>query len=548
MGGDGSGTIGGVTDAVIIGSGPNGLVAANLLADAGWQVTVLEATPAPGGAVRTAELTAPGFRNDVFSAFYPFGAASPVIAGLGLDRYGVRWCHAPAVVGHPTDDGRVAILSRDLEVTAASLDAYSPGDGATWRGLVEQWNRISPPLLEALFRPFPPVRPGVSALRALGTAEALRFARFAVLPLRRYAHETFGGEGAAALLAGNALHTDLGPDSAGSAIFGWLLCMLGQTVGYPVPEGGAGALSDALVARLTAAGGELVCDARVASIVIRHGRAVGVRTADGQEVPARRAVLAAVDAPQLFGSLVGAEHLPARLVDDLRRFQWDNATLKVDWALSSPIPWDRPGLAGAGTVHVGGGLDSLSHYTTALAQGVVPADPYAVVGQMTTSDPTRSPAGTESAWAYTHVPQQVTGDAGDEGITGRWDSREVDLVIARVEQQIEKLAPGFGSRVLARHVMGPHQMNDRDAILHLGALNGGTAAIHQQLFWRPVPGLGRPETPVRGLYLASMSAHPGGGVHGGPGSIAATAALRDAGWLGPIRRAALRAANRAVYR
>lgn len=542
------GTMDAVADAVVIGSGPNGLVAANLLADAGWRVVVLEAADVPGGAVRTAEVTAPGFRNDLFSAFYPLGVASPIISGLGLERYGLQWTHAPAVVAHPTEDERVAVLHRDPADTAASLDAYHPGDGEQWIRLVEDFRRIQQPLVEALFRPFPPLLPAVWLVRAMGAAELLRFARFATLPLRRFAHERFAGEGAAALLAGNALHTDLGPDSAGSAVFGWLLCMLGQTVGFPVPVGGAGALSDALVARLRAAGGELVCGARVAEVVIRGGRAVGVRTADGREVSAGRAVVGAVDAPQLFGTLVAPEHWPARLLDDLRRFQWDNGTVKVDWALSRPIPWKLPGPAGAGTVHVGGGLDPLTRYATQLAVGAVPDQPYCVVGQMTTADATRSPAGTEAAWAYTHVPQRVVEDAGEQGITGRWDRAEVEAVVRRMEAQIEALAPGFRDLIQARYVQGPRDLESTDPVLHTGALNGGTAAIHQQLFWRPIPSLGRPETPVRALYLASMSAHPGGGVHGGPGANAATVALRDAGVFGPLRRAAIRAANRAIYR
>jgi phytoene dehydrogenase-like protein len=542
-----SGSIAVVTDAVVIGSGPNGLVAANLLADAGWQVVVVEAAATPGGAVRTAEITAPGFRNDLFSAFYPFGAASPVMQRLQLDRWGLRWSHAPAVVAHPTDDGRVAVLHRDRDVTAASLDAYAPGDGAAWLDIVEQFERIREPLIEALFRPFPPVRPAVGVARALGTAELLRFARFGTLPLRRWADERFGGAGAAALLAGNALHTDLGPDSSASAIFGYLLCMLGQWVGFPVPVGGADSLTTALVRRLEDAGGRVICDARAVSVVVRQGRACAVVTADGREISAGKAVVAAVDAPQLYGELVAPEHLPPRLLDDLRRFQWDNGTVKLDWALSGPIPWQREQVGQAGTVHVGGDLDVLTTYSTQLAMGLVPSSPYLVVGQMTTSDLARSPAGTESAWAYTHVPQQVTGDAGEDGITGRWSAAEVEAVARRMEAQIEHLAPGFTSLIIGRHVMGPGQLESEDPILHRGALNGGTASIHQQLFWRPIPGLGRPETPVRGLFLASMSAHPGGGVHGGPGSNAAVVALRDAGLTGPVRRAVIRAAHRRVY-
>ena len=536
-----------MTDAVVIGAGPNGLVAANVLADHGWSVLVLEASDAPGGAVKSAEVTAPGFVNDLFSAFYPLAVASPVIQGLELDRWGLRWTQAPTVVAHPTDDGRSALLHRDAEATAVGLDCYSPGDGEAWVRLVEQFEHLREPLLAALFRPFPPVVPAAQVLRRLGVGDALRFARFALQPLRRWTEESFNGVGAASLLAGNALHTDLGPEAAGGAIFGWLLAMLAQTVGFPVPVGGAGMLSQALAARLRDQGGELVCKAPVRQVVVRDGRAVAVRTADGQEHAAARAVLAAVDAPQLLTHLVGEEHLPPRMVADLRRFQWDNATVKVDWALSGPIPWADPECGLAGTVHLGGPVDALTGYTSALAVGAVPARPYVVLGRMTTADASRSPAGTEAAWGYTHVPQRVQSDAGGDGITGRWDDREVQAVVDRIEAEVERHAPGFRELIMGRHVFGPLGLESADNNLFRGALNGGTAAVHQQLFWRPVPGLGRPELPVERLYLASASAHPGGGVHGGPGAIAARAALRNNGVLGPARRGALRAAFRAVY-
>ena len=536
-----------MTDAVVIGAGPNGLVAANFLADAGWSVLVLEAADVPGGAVRSAEVTAPGYVNDLFSAFYPLAVASPFIAGLQLDRWGLRWTQAPTVVAHPTDDGRSALLHRDPAATAAVLDGYAPGDGEAWLRLVDRFTTIREPLIDALFRPFPPVAPGVRLLRELGSAEALRFARFAVQPLRRWADESFQGVGAASLMAGNALHTDLGPESAGSAAFGWLLAMLAQTVGFPVPVGGAGQLTEALVARLRARGGELVCGAPVERVVVRDGRAVGVRTVSGDGHPAAKAVMAAIDAPALLTALVGEEHLPPRMREDLRRFQWDNATLKVDWALSAPIPWKDPECGLAGTVHLGGPVDALGDYASALATGTVPARPYVVLGQMTTADASRSPAGTEAAWGYTHLPQRVRGDAGGDGLTGRWDDREVQAVVDRIEAEVERHAPGFRDRVVARHVLGPLGLQAADRSLIRGALNGGTAAIHQQLIWRPVPGLGRPELPVQRLYLASASAHPGGGVHGGPGGIAARVALRDAGVLGPLRRTAIRAAFRRVY-
>jgi phytoene dehydrogenase-like protein len=536
-----------VTDAVVIGAGPNGLVAANMLADAGWSVIVLEAADSPGGAVKSAQVTAPGFVNDLFSAFYPLSVASPLIAGLELHRWGLAWTQAPTVVAHPTDDGRSALLHRDPEATAAGLDGYAAGDGQAWLSLVDRFRTICEPLLAALFRPFPPVAPGIRLLRELGSAEALRFARFATQPLRRWTDECFAGAGAASLLAGSAMHTDIGPDTAGSAVYGWLLAMLGQTVGFPVPVGGAGNLTKALVARLRDRGGQLVCATPVDRVVVRAGRAVAVRTASGDEHPADKAVLAAIDAPQLLTALVGEEHLPPRMRADLRRFQWDNATLKVDWALSGPLPWNDPECTLAGTVHLGGPVDALADYASALATGTVPARPYVVLGQMTTADSSRSPAGTEAAWGYTHLPQRVRADAGGDGITGRWDDREVQAVVERLEAEVERHAPGFRDRIVARHVCGPPGLQGADRSLHHGALNGGTAAIHQQLVWRPVPGLGRPELPVQGLYLASASAHPGGGVHGGPGGIAARVALRDAGVLGPVRRTATRAAFRLVY-
>jgi phytoene dehydrogenase-like protein len=263
----------------------------------------------------------------------------------------------------------------------------------------------------------------------------------------------------------------------------------------------------------------------VREVVVRGGRAVAVRTASGTEIQARKAVLAAVSAPQLYGGLVSWEHLPARLRDDLRRFQWDFSTFKVDWALRAPVPWDAPGVPGAGTVHIAASLDEMSQYALQVATGQVPARPFVLAGQMTTADHRRSPEGTESLWGYTHVPRSVRGDSGGT-LTGSWDEREQEAFADRIEAQIERFAPGWRDLVIARRITTPQQFEEADANLNRGALNGGTTAVHQQLFFRPTPGLGRPETPVAGLYLASSSAHPGGAVHGACGANAARAALR----------------------
>src|SRR3954451_7447478 len=281
-------------DAVVVGAGPNGLVAANALVDAGWDVLVLEEQAAAGGAVRTEEVIAPGFRTDLFSAFYPFAAASPVIKGLNLGDHGLRWVHAPSVLAHALDDGRAAVLHHRVEDTAAGLDEFAPGDGDAWLRMVDAWRRIRDPLLDALFTPLPPVVPLTRLLRRAGVAGALDLARIGVLPVRRLADETFRGDGGGLLLAGNAMHADVPPDAAGSGVFGWLLAMLGQDVGFPVPQGGAGALAGALVARLEAGGGRLETGTRVDRIHVVGRRAVGVRTAGGEHVRARRAVLADV--------------------------------------------------------------------------------------------------------------------------------------------------------------------------------------------------------------------------------------------------------------
>ncbi|HUR50987.1 MAG TPA: NAD(P)/FAD-dependent oxidoreductase [Mycobacteriales bacterium] len=512
-------------DALVIGAGPNGLVAANLLADAGWDVLVLEAKPEPGGAVKSAQVTSPGFVSDLYSSFYPLALGSPVMRDLHLEEQGLRWRHAPQVLAHPLLDGRAAVLSRDLETTAASVGAFHPSDAQAWRDLAEEWQELSPHLVESLMRPFPPVRPAARVVRRLGAAGSLRFARFMTLSVRRFAEERFTGEGAGLLLAGNAMHTDLSPEAPGSALFGWLLAMLGQHVGFPVPEGGAGELTRALVSRLESRGGRLECSAAVDQVLVEDGRVTGVRVADGRVLRAR-AVLADVPAPVLYRDLLGGDLLPSRLRDDLDRFAWDDGTVKVDWALSGPIPWRASEVHGAGTVHVAGDLGDVSRFGHELENDLLPSQPFLLLGQMTTADPTRSPAGTESAWAYTHVPQHARGDAAGVLTGDLTDPAQQQLFLDRVEARVEQFAPGFRDLVTGRHVAFPQDLQSGDANLVGGALNGGTSGLHQQLFLRPTPGLGRPETFVAGLYLASASAHPGGGVHGACGANAARAALR----------------------
>ena len=515
-------------DAVVIGAGVNGLVAANLLADAGWSVLVLEEQPTVGGAVRSDSELQDGFVQDTFSAFYPFGAASPALAALDLGAHGLVWRHAPAVLGNPLPGGRWALLQRDREATAAGFERMHEGDGQAWRDLVAQWDRLDGHLTGALLSPFPPVRHGLPLLARLGTETGLDTARMLLVSVRRLVEERFAGDGPGVLLAGNAMHADFSPEGAGSGVFGWIMTMLAQTVGFPVPEGGAGALSDALLRRLTSRGGEVRTMVAVTGIEVRGRRASAVTTAHGERIAVGRAVLADVAATSLYGGLVGWQHLPARTRRAMRRFAWDPATVKVDWALSGPVPWDPAPDVLPGCVHVCDGLDELSLESAQVAAGYVPSHPFLLTGQMTTTDPTRSPAGTESMWAYTHVPQQVRADAGPDELSGDWDGGDAERFADRMQARIERYAPGFGGLIRARRVLSPTELERRDANLVRGAVNGGSAQLHQSLVFRPAPGLGRANTPIRGLYLASASAHPGGGVHGAPGANAARAALAGA--------------------
>lgn len=513
--------------ALVIGAGPNGLVAANRLADAGWDVLVLEAQDHVGGAVYSDQAVAPGFVHDTFSSFYPLAGASSVIKGLELERHGLVWAHAPAVLGNQLPDGSWAMLYRDAERTAANLEAACPGDGDAWMALYSDWLKIGPAIIEALLSPFPPVRGGLKVLAKLPSVGGLDFVRTLLEPAATMGGKRFGGEGARLLLAGNASHADIPMSASGSGLLGLLLAMMGQTVGFPAPQGGAAKLSQALADRFTSLGGEIRLNTRVTRIDVRNRRLKGVVTEAGEQLLAR-AVVADVAATALYGQLIDFEELPRRTRSGMKRFEQDPATIKVDWALSSPVPWENPPDVPAGTVHVTDSVDQLSQAQDAITNHSVPAQPFLLTGQMTSTDPTRSPVGTESLWAYTHVPQEVHRDDGPDGLTGRWDADEVERMADRMQARIVRHAPGFESRILARRVLGPHQMQEMDENLIKGALGGGTAGLHQQLIFRPVPGLGRADTPIRGVFLGSSSAHPGGGVHGACGSNAARAVIAAA--------------------
>ncbi len=496
--------------ALVVGSGPNGLAAAITLARRGRPVTVLEAASHPGGAVRTEELTLPGFRHDTFSAVYPAAAASPVFARMPLERHGLRWVHPEACYAHPLPDGRGAALYRDVERTVESLNALAPGQGDGWRRFAVPLLSHFEALRSTMLGGFPPLAGAARLTLGLRPRGMLEFARLLLMPAEALGSELFHHTGARAWLYGAAMHGDVPPASAGSAIAAAYLNLLGHVVGWPSPEGGSARLSGALIAYLESLGGTVRTEAEVVEVAVSRGRVSGVRLADGEPLPA--AIVVADVLPSALDRLAG-DALPESYRRALRRYRRGPATLKVDWALAGPIPWLAEEARRAGTVHVGGDEQEVLE-TTSLAAGL-PERPFLLLGQQTLADPSRAPAGRHTAWAYTHGPQSVD-----------W-AAERDAHVGRIEAQVERFAPGFRDLILARHVLGPRDLERRNANLAGGDVGAGSYSLDQVIF-RPIPALSPYRTPVRGLYLGSAATFPGGAVHGVPGHAAARLALAEA--------------------
>jgi phytoene dehydrogenase-like protein len=497
-------------DDLVIGSGPNGLAAAIRLAEAGRSVVVLEAADRPGGAVRTEELTLPGFQHDTFSAVHPAAAASPVFARMPLGDHGLRWVQPDACSAHPLPGGRAILLYRDLARTAASLEAQSPGDGERWVAYAEPWLQAFPAVRDTMLAGFPPVAGPLKLLRARGPSGLLGFAAIVPQSARSLARQVFAGSDSCAWLYGAATHNDVPPHRAGSAIAAFYLNLLGHAVGWPSAAGGAERLTDALTGYLRALGGTIRTGARVVGIQVSGSRVSGVRLADGERLAARTVVADVM--PHALDAMAG-DALPAAYRMLLRQYVYGPATLKVDWALDGPIPWSAPEVARSGTVHLGGDEATLLQ-SVAQAERGLPERPYLLVGQQSLADPLRAPPGKHTAWAYTHGPR--------EGID--W-AAQTPRHVERIEEQVERFAPGFRDRILARHVLGPAELQARNPNLVGGDVGGGSYRLRQTVF-RPMPKLSPYTTPVKGLFLGSAAAFPGGAVHGVPGDAAARAALR----------------------
>ncbi|MEM7692810.1 MAG: NAD(P)/FAD-dependent oxidoreductase [Pseudomonadota bacterium] len=516
------------TDAIVIGAGHNGLAAALHLAMSGLSVVVLEREAEVGGAVRTAEVTRPGFRHDLYAMNLSLFAGSPFHAAHGetLAKHGLAFTHATDCFASPFPDGRWLGVSQDMEANATRVDAFDPADGARWRAMSAEFGADAPHFFALLGAPMGKTalaKVCINALRTKGMAWTLDAVRFLLSSPRAFLDENFQSAEVKALLAPWAMHLDFPPDAAGGALFPYLEAMADQSFGMALGKGGADVVPNSLRAAIEAAGGIVRTGVDVTGVEQTAGRAVAVRCSDGEVFRAKEAILASVTPHAFLGLVDGTTGRPA--VDAaLQKFRHGPGTLMIHVAASALPQW-RAGeaLQRFAYVHLAPTLAGLSRTYAEAMEGLLPAEPGVVVGQPTAIDPSRAPEGQHTLWIQVRVvPPAIKGDARGEIAATAWaDAKEA--MADRVMAMIEDAAPGFGETVLDRAVHSPDDLAAANVNLVGGDSLGGSHHLRQNFLFRPAPGMARYQSPVRGLYMIGSSTWPGAGVGAGSGFMAAKA-------------------------
>jgi phytoene dehydrogenase-like protein len=467
-------------DAIVVGSGPNGLAAAITLARAGCSVLVYEANATIGGGARSAELTLPGFVHDVCSAVHPLAAGSPFFKTLPLERFGLEWIEPEIALAHPLDNGSAACLRKDIDVTAKRLHEDADAYRRLMKPLARNWENLSIEFLQPILHwPQHPIT--LAHFGILGLFPAMVLAKF-----------VFKGERALSLFAGIAAHSFLPLEAPVSSAFALVLGLAGHAVGWPIPRGGSQQISNALAGYLGELGGKIEVNRRIENL---------------RELPKSRAILLDISVWEFLR--IAGQKMPSGYRRRLESFRHAPGIFKIDYALSEPIPWKAEACCRAGTIHLGGGIDEIAAAEREVARGKIPERPFVLVAQQSLFDQTRAPRGQHTLWAYCHVPFGCGTDMSDQ-----------------IESQIERFAPGFRDCVLARHAMAAADLAKSNPNLAGGDISGGAANL-MQLLARPILSPTPYRTPLPGVYLCSASTPPGGGVHGMCGYHAASAASRD---------------------
>ena len=514
-------------DFAIAGGGHNGLVAGVYLARAGRKVVVLEKEDIVGGAVKTKELTLPGFKHDQFSAAHPLFVMSPVYDELKdeLAKNGLKYLVFDRCFASLFPDGDSIICYSDLDKTLSSLEKHSKEDADAWNELYNQYLKIKAPILSMMFNSFSIsslIKSGIKFYRALGRKKLMEFAHQVAMSPRDFANYNFNKEKAKSWIVPWAFHPDYGPDVSAGSMFALLAAASQQESGLSAPEGGGGMLTLALSKMIKSSGGEVITGAHVTKVIIKDGKAVGIELKDGSKIEVKRGVIASIEPRQLFLRLIGEEHFGSEFLQTVKKYRYGVGSMKIDIALDSPVEWNAgEEVAKTGFMHIGPYVNDISRAYNEAICGLLPSDPFVMFANHTALDHTRAPEGKHTGWILVRgVPAEIRGDASGKISSTDWDEVK-KYYTDRVMDKLSEYAPNIKDIILGMHIQSPLDLERNDLNLVGGDLVSGSHHLDQNYMFRPFPGFSKYKTPIKNLYMTGASTYPGGGMNGASGYIVA---------------------------